>query len=90
MSPVNYIRVPVLGTGLLFLLFFPGIVEQGAPTYLAATGQTQAPFLSRWLLLSAGLFIASAIVYAARVAQAHRRAKRETALCTHSAYITSS
>jgi hypothetical protein len=76
-SPVNYIRVPALGSALLFLLFFPGILEQGAPTYLAATGQTQAPFLGRWLLVTAGLFLASAVVYAARLGQAHRQARRE-------------
>lgn len=63
---LNYLRLPLLGTGLTFLLFFPGIIEQGADTYLAATGQTQEPFLVRWLLLVAAMFAASAIAYAAR------------------------
>ena len=48
------------------LLFLPGIIEQGAPTYLAATGQTQEPFLGRWLLLTAALFATSAAVYTVR------------------------
>lgn len=63
---LNYLRLPLLGTGLTFLLFFPGIIEQGADTYLAATGQTQEPFLSRWLLLVAAMFALSAIAYAVR------------------------
>lgn len=64
---VNYIRVPALGAGLTFLLFLPGIVEQGARTYVAATGQTQEPYLGRWLLLTAALFGVSAVVYAVRL-----------------------
>ncbi len=66
-SPLNYIRVPVLGTGLLFLVFLPGIIRQGASTYHAATGQTQQPFLGRFLLLTAALFTLSAIAYAVRL-----------------------
>lgn len=61
---LNYIRIPALASGLLFLVFLPGIIRQGAPTYLAATGQTQDPFLGRWLLLTAVMFGASAAGYA--------------------------
>lgn len=69
---VNYLRLPLLGTGLLFLLFFPGIIKQGANTYRNATSQNQAPFLERWLLLTAAMFALSAILYTARLAYAHR------------------
>lgn len=65
-SSVNYLRLPALGSALLFLLFFPGIVRQGRQSYLAATGQTQEPFLGRWLLLTAVLFGVSAVAYAVR------------------------
>ena len=51
---------------LLLLIFLPGIIEQGAPTYRAATGLTQAPYLSRWLLLTAAFYLASALCYAVR------------------------
>lgn len=64
---INYIRVPLLGTALTFALFFPGIVRQGAATYHAATGQTQQPFLDRWLWLVAAMFGASAILYTIRL-----------------------
>ncbi len=69
---LNYLRVPLLGTGLLFLLFFPGIIKQGGDTYRRATSQDQQPFLDRWLLLTAVMFGISAILYAARLGYAHR------------------
>lgn len=66
-AALNHIRVPALASALTFAVFLPGIIEQGKPTYLAATGQTQEPFLGRWLLLTAALFGISAALYAARV-----------------------
>jgi hypothetical protein len=62
----NYLRMPTLAAGLLLLMFLPGIIEQGAPTYQAATGQTQAPYLSRWLLLTAAFYLTSALCYAVK------------------------
>jgi hypothetical protein len=62
----NYIRVPALAAALTFLVFLPGIIEQGGPVYQAATGQTQQPFLGRWLLLTAVMFGISAVAYATR------------------------
>ena len=70
----NYIRVPALAAGLTLLIFLPGIIEQGATAYQAATGQTQQPFLGRWLLLTAVMFGISAVGYATRRAVACRRA----------------
>jgi hypothetical protein len=60
--------VPALASGLTLLLFLPGIIEQGADAYLAATGLTQEPFLERWLLLTAVFFAVSAVAYAMRLA----------------------
>lgn len=71
-SPLNYLRTPALGSALTLLLFLPGIIEQGTPTVLAATGQTQEPFLGRWLLLTAAMFGVSAAAYAVRLATARR------------------
>lgn len=64
---LNFIRVSALGAALTLVVFLPGIIEQGAPTYLAATGQTQEPFLGRWLLLTAAMFAASAIAFAIKL-----------------------
>jgi hypothetical protein len=74
----NHIRIPALGAGLTLLVFLPGIIEQGGPTYRAATGQTQQPFLGRWLLLAAAMFGISAAVYAGRLVAARRRARHDT------------
>ncbi len=81
-SVVNYLRIPVLASGLLFLVFFPGIIAQGASTYLAATGQTQAPFLGRWLLLTAIIFALSALAYTTHLALAHRKAGSPSSAAT--------
>lgn len=69
---LNYLRVPTLGAGLTLLVFLPGIIKQGAPTYVTATGQTQDPFLGRWLLLTAVMFAISAVVYGIRLATTRR------------------
>lgn len=66
---LNYIRVPALGAGLTLLVFLPGIIEQGAPTFRAATGMTQDVFLGRWLLLTAAMFAISAVCYALQLAR---------------------
>ncbi|MGV0604814.1 hypothetical protein [Mycolicibacterium sp. XJ1904] len=66
-SLLNYVRVPALGSALTLLLFLPGIIKQGAPIVLAATGQTQDPYLGRWLLLTSAMFGISAVVYAVRL-----------------------
>ncbi|GAB3250974.1 hypothetical protein [Arthrobacter pigmenti] len=70
---INYVRIPMLASGLLFLLFFPGIIEQGSGSYRAATGQTQDPFLERWLLLCAGFFLLSAAAYILSIVRGPRR-----------------
>ena len=60
-------RVPLLGAGLTFLVFLPGIIRQGEATHLAATGLDQAPYLGRWLGLVAAMVALSALVYAVRL-----------------------
>jgi len=75
-SAINYVRIPALASGLLLLVFLPGIIEQGAPTYLAATGQTQAPFLNRWLLFTATIFAISAVAYAIHYTLTQRKTKQ--------------
>jgi hypothetical protein len=77
-SPLNYLRIPTMAAGLSFLLFFPGIIQQGQFTYFAATGQTQQPFLGRWLLLVAALYGLSALAYAARLAAGRRGQPTDT------------
>ena len=71
----NYVRIPALGAALTLLIFFPGIIEQGSATYVAATAQTQQPFLGRWLGLTAAMFFVSSLAYAIRLVHARLRAR---------------
>nr|WP_284236195.1 hypothetical protein [Mycolicibacterium sp. TUM20984] len=73
----NYVRMPTLASGLLLLLFFPGIIEQGADTFNQATGLTQAPYLTRWLVITAILYLISALFYGAKVILQQRDAADE-------------
>ena len=59
----NYVRLPLLACGLLTLMFFPGVIRQGAGAYHRATGQTQEPFLLRWLILCAAILALGALAY---------------------------
>lgn len=64
---VNHVRVPAAGSVLLLVVYLPGIIRQGSATYSAATGQTQQPFLERWLLITAVMFGVSAAIYLLRL-----------------------
>jgi len=63
---VNFVRVPALLSGLLLLVFAPSVLRRSEPAYSAASGLTQEPYLLRWLLVSAVLFLGSAVLYAVR------------------------
>ncbi|MCE3551793.1 hypothetical protein LWC33_10035 [Pseudonocardia sp. RS11V-5] len=64
---VNHVRVPLLGAGLTLLVFLPGIIRQGGPVHLGASGLDQAPYLARWLWLVLAMAGASALVWVVRV-----------------------
>jgi hypothetical protein len=73
-SPVNYVRVPVLYSGLLLLIFTPVIFQRSEPPYFDASGLTQNPYLDRWLAITAVLFGVALLTYAVAVLRAGRRA----------------
>lgn len=64
---VNHVRVPVMGSALLLLVFWPAISRSGESVLLYAAGRDMAQYLDTWLLLTAALFLGSAVVYAARL-----------------------
>ena len=65
-NAVNYLRLPALLSGLLLLVFAPVILRRSEVAYQAASGLDQSPYLGRWLAISAGLFLGSAVLYAVR------------------------
>jgi hypothetical protein len=74
---VNHIRVPVLFSGLLLLVFAPSITQQGSDGSRFASTLDESPALDRWLLLSGIMFAVSAVIYAVRLGRAHVRTAAE-------------
>ncbi len=76
-SPRNHVRVPAALSALLFLVYFPLILQLNSSTYHAASGMSPRGYLGRWLLITGVLFAASAMVYAVRLRRAVSRARVE-------------
>jgi hypothetical protein len=72
-AALNHLRFPALLSGLLALVWFPLIAGKGSGTFTRASGLSNDVYFERWLLLSAALFAASALVFALR---AHGLGKR--------------
>ncbi len=64
---INHVRAPALISGVLLLVYFPLIFKVADHTYFAATGHHVAGYLRTWLLITAVLFLGSALVYAVRL-----------------------
>jgi len=72
---VNHVRVPLLLSGLLLLIFLGPILQrsEGSLQFAASGRVDENPFLVRWLLITAVLFVVSAVAYAGRLGR-HRAA----------------
>ncbi len=64
---LNHVRVPGGLSLLLLLVYSPLILRLGPDEYLATTGFDVDPYLGRWLLISAAMFLISGAVYAIRL-----------------------
>jgi hypothetical protein len=64
---LNYIRVPAVVAGILLLVYFPVILGYSSANYRNDTGHALAGYTRNWLLITAGLFLASGLVYVLRV-----------------------
>ena len=65
-SAVNYVRVPAALSAVLLLLFFPPILGRNEESFARVAGVEPSGYLERWLLVTAGLFAASAVLYVVR------------------------
>ncbi|MER8188583.1 hypothetical protein, partial [Kitasatospora sp. NPDC094015] len=63
---VNHVRVPAFLALLLLLVWFPLVLDLSRP-YPGATALSETVYLTRWLLITAALFAASAVLFAARL-----------------------
>lgn len=70
--PINYIRVPAVVAGILLLVYFPLILGYSARNYRHDTGHSLAGYTRNWLLICAGVFLVSAVLYAVRTARQRR------------------
>jgi hypothetical protein len=71
---INHLRIPAAVAGILLLVYFPVILGFSSDNYRADTGHALSGYTRNWLLICAGLFLASALVACARMAA--RRLKR--------------
>lgn len=76
----NYVRLPAMASGLLLVIFFPAILRMGESTYLHKSGLTEGDsYLHRWLLLTVGFFVLSALCFAVRRTRQRARAAHAAA-----------
>ena len=61
---LNHVRVPLLGSVLLLLVWAPVVLQRSEGVFRSKAGLGQDPFLGRWLAVTAVLFAVSGAVYA--------------------------
>ncbi len=69
---INFVRIPALLSGFVFIVWFPVILGFSEPEVIESTGLDTSPFLGRWLLLTGVMFLISGVVYAIRLRQARK------------------
>ncbi len=63
---LNHVRIPLLLSAVLLLLFFPLVLRDPASDYRINSGLSVEPYLWRWLGVSAALLLGSAGLYVLR------------------------
>lgn len=69
---LNHVRVPVLLSGLLLVVWYPLVLGTSSERYAATTAMSTEPFLGRWLAVSGVLVAGSALLYGVRLLRARR------------------
>jgi hypothetical protein len=67
---INHIRIPAILSGFALVAWFPLILRLSADDYRLKSGLDADVFLERWLLITAALFLGSALIYAVRLRRA--------------------
>ncbi len=81
-GPVGFVRVPLLLSGLLLLMWWP-LITRHTERYEPASGMSPDRFLGNWLLITAALFTVSALWLVVRTVRAHRSARNGRPSASH-------
>ncbi len=65
-AALNHLRIPALLSGLMLLVWYPLVLSKAAAGFENTTGMSTDVYLDRWLLLTAVLFLGSALLLAVR------------------------
>ena len=76
---LNAVRVPLLASALLLLVWAPVIFQRSEPTFRTKAGLGQDVFLGRWVAITALLFVVSGALYAVNRLRARRGAPGQPA-----------
>ncbi len=68
-----YVRIPLILSAMLLLVFGAEILREGNATFHLASGHTQDVYLSRYLIVVGVLFLLSGLAYVASSARASSR-----------------
>ncbi|MFZ0043967.1 MAG: hypothetical protein WAK93_21840 [Solirubrobacteraceae bacterium] len=63
---INHLRVPAAISGILLIVYFPLILGLSSTNYRNDTGHNLEGYTRNWLLITASLFLGSAIIYVIR------------------------
>lgn len=69
---INYLRVPVVLSGILLLIWFP-LIFRLPRNFQASTALPLNPYLWHWLAVTGALFLVSATAFALRLRRGGRR-----------------
>ena len=70
---LNHVRVPLLASALLLLVWAPAILQRSEGVFRTKAGLSQDVFLGRWLVITAVLCAVSAALYGLQVLRGRRR-----------------
>lgn len=63
LRPARFLRIPLILSSLLFVVFFPVIFGLGRQSELSASGIPEHGYLARWLLATGVMFALSGVAY---------------------------
>ena len=73
---INHVRAPVVISTILLIIYFPLITGRNDGWFIEISGHNLTHYGRNWLLITAVLFLGSAVIYAARVVRARARTAR--------------